>query len=112
MYQGHDGHGVLVPWMTASTVLSILGLLLLLFPQVRRREGMLALACVMVVVALWIEKGLGLVITGFVPSPLGYYNEYWPSTQEVLIGLGVYGIGAFVLTILYKIAVGVREELK
>jgi molybdopterin-containing oxidoreductase family membrane subunit len=45
-----------------------------------------------------------------VPSPLGYYNEYWPSTPEVLIGLGVYGIGFFVLTVLYKIAVSVREE--
>jgi molybdopterin-containing oxidoreductase family membrane subunit len=110
MYQGHDGHGVLVPWMTVSTVLSIVGLLMLLFPQVRRKEGALAVACIAVVAALWIEKGLGLVITGFLPSPLGYYNEYWPTTQEVLIGLGVYGIGFFVLTVLYKIAVGVREE--
>jgi molybdopterin-containing oxidoreductase family membrane subunit len=110
MYLGHEGHGVLAPWMTVSTVLSIVGLLLLLFPQVRRKEGALAVACVMVVTALWIEKGLGLVITGFVPSPLGYYNEYWPSTSEVLIGLGVYGIGFFVLTVLYKIAVSVREE--
>jgi len=110
MYQGHEGHGVLVPWMTASTVLSIVGLLLLLFPQVRRKEGALAVACLMVVAALWIEKGLGLVITGFVPSPLGYYNEYWPTGREVMIGLGVYGIGFFVLTVLYKIAVAVRQE--
>jgi Ni/Fe-hydrogenase subunit HybB-like protein len=62
------------------------------------------------VVSLWIDKGLGMVVAGFVPNPLGHYNEYAPTGPELMIGIGIYAIGALVLTILYKIAVTIREE--
>jgi molybdopterin-containing oxidoreductase family membrane subunit len=52
-----------------------------------------------------------MVVAGFVPSPLGYVNEYMPSFYEIIIGLGIYGIGALVLTVLYKLVVSVRQEL-
>ena len=54
---------------------------------------------------------LGLVITGFVPNPLGVVHEYWPTFPEVMIGLGVYGIGALVITLLYKIALSLRGQV-
>ena len=53
-----------------------------------------------------------MVVTGFIPSPLGGLTEYWPTSPEILITLGVYGIGALILTVLYKIATSVREELE
>jgi Ni/Fe-hydrogenase subunit HybB-like protein len=112
LYLGLHGHNVLAPWMTASTVLALFSLVLLVVPRFRRRRGLLALASVTVVVSLWIEKGLGLVITGFVPSPLGHVNEYWPTGRETLITLGVYATGGLILTVLYKIAIQVREELE
>jgi len=36
--------------------------------------------------------------------------EYWPTLPEVVISLGVWAMGFFVLTVLYKIAVSVKEE--
>jgi molybdopterin-containing oxidoreductase family membrane subunit len=112
MYLGHDGHGVLVPWMWTSGVVGIIALIMLLFPQVRKNETTLVIGAVGVIVSLWIEKGLGLIITGFVPSALGEYNEYWPTGKEIMIGLGVYAVGALVLTVLYKIVISVREEIE
>jgi molybdopterin-containing oxidoreductase family membrane subunit len=112
MYLGLHGHAVLAPWMAISVALAALSLVLLLVPSLRRRRGVLPVAAVAVVASLWIEKGLGLVITGFVPSPLGHVVEYWPTARETMITLGVYAIGAIVLTVLYKVAVATREELE
>ena len=110
LYVGHEGHGVLAPWMMFSSVLAVVAVLMLLFPQIRKNEKTLVLACVAVVLSLWIDKGLGMVVAGFVPSPLGHYNEYWPSGVEITIGLGIYALGALILTVLYKIAIEVRKE--
>ena len=112
LYLGLHGHAVLAPWMWASLALSVIALVLLLNPRFRRDERLLPLAALAVVGSLWIDKGLGMVVTGFVPSPLGHINEYWPSGREVLIALGVYALGALMITVLYKIAVEVREELE
>jgi molybdopterin-containing oxidoreductase family membrane subunit len=99
----------LVPWMWSSELLAGISLLLLLFPKTRKAEKTLAIACVAVVVSLWIDKGLGMVVTGFVPTPLGKVTQYWPTTPELLITFGIYAIGAFILTVLYKVAIEVRE---
>ena len=61
-------------------------------------------------ISLWIDKGIGLVIGGFVPNPLEQITAYHPSFQEIMITLGVWSTGFFILTILYKIAVTVKEE--
>ena len=110
LYLGHDGHGVLAPFMQISSVLAAVAVLMLLFPKVRANEKFLVLACIFVVVSLWIDKGLGMVVAGFVPSSLGYYNEYMPSITEVMVALGIYGIGALVLTVLYKMVISNRQE--
>jgi len=81
-------------------------------PGLRRNETVLAVAAAAVVLSLWIDKGLGMVVTGFVPSPLGHVTEYLPTLREALVALGVYSTGALVLTVLYKIAITVREELE
>jgi len=85
---------------------------LLLIPQVRRQEGLLAVLCVAVIAAIWIEKGMGMVVTGFVPSPLGKITEYVPTAPEIMITLGVYAIGFFLLSVFCKIVVGVRERVE
>jgi len=50
------------------------------------------------------------VIGGFVPNMLNQVRKYWPTVTEELIAPGVWSVGFFVLTILYKVAVSVREE--
>jgi molybdopterin-containing oxidoreductase family membrane subunit len=66
----------------------------------------------MVFAGTWIDKGLGMISGGFVPSPLHHVTEYAPTVPELLITIGVYGAGFLVLTILYKMAVGVKEEVR
>jgi len=111
LFFGIDGHTKLVPWMWTSVVLSIISLLMLLNPGTRKNERTLGFACAAIFIALWIDKGLGLVVTGFIPNPLGVVVEYWPTFPEVMIAIGVYGIGALAVTLLYKIALSVRGEV-
>ena len=110
MFVGLDGHTRLVPWMWTSMLLAAASLVLLLVPRYRRNQKLLAAACIMVFVSLWIDKGIGLIVAAFVPSPLGVVTEYTPSLPEVLISLGVWAVGLLILTVLYKIALSVREE--
>lgn len=110
LYSGLEGHGKLVPLMWLSSILAVVSLGLLIFPNLRRNESILALASVAVFTSLWIDKGFGLVIGGFIPNMFERVVEYWPTVPELLISLGVWAIGLLVLTVLYKIAISVKEE--
>ena len=110
LYRGLDGGLALVPWMNISLIAMLCAQVLLLIPSVRNRPDGLAAACVLVFAGIWIDKGLGLVTGGFVPNPLHEVVEYTPTLPELLISLGVYGIGGLCLTMLLKIAVSVKRE--
>jgi Ni/Fe-hydrogenase subunit HybB-like protein len=110
LYKGLDGHAELVPIMWTSTIFAAISLVMLWVPAIRRKEGLLSLACIMLFISLWIDKGFGLIIGGFVPNPFEEVNPYWPTMPEALITLGVWAIGFLVLTFLYKIAITVREQ--
>ncbi|MEW6738437.1 sulfate reduction electron transfer complex DsrMKJOP subunit DsrP [Dissulfurispira sp.] len=110
LYFGLEGHARLVPLMWTSSILAIVSLVLLIFPAIRRNESMLALACISLFVSLWIDKGFGLIIGGFVPNMFEKVTEYWPTLPETIITISVWAVGFLVLTILYKVAVSVREE--
>ena len=71
----------------------------------------LTVACGSVVISTWIDKGFGLVIGGFIPNPFERVFEYWPTTPEILISVGVWATGFFILSVLYKIVVSVKEEV-
>jgi len=110
LFFGLHGQGQLVPWMRVSTIFGIIAIVMFLVPATRKREDTLAIACVLLFISLWIDKGIGLVIGGFVPSPLEEITAYHPSFQEIMITLGVWATGFFILTVLYKIALAVKEE--
>jgi Ni/Fe-hydrogenase subunit HybB-like protein len=111
LYTGLHGHSQLVPVMWLSSILAVIAIALLVFPQIRKNESLLAVACVATFFSLWIDKGFGLVIGGFVPNPFEKITEYWPTLPEALITLAVWSIGFLVLTILYKIAISVKEDV-
>ena len=111
LFSGLHGYNNLVPWMWTSTLLAFGALFMLMVPTIRRKELWLAVACIAVFVSLWIEKGLGLVIPGFIPSPLETITEYIPTGTEIGITLGVWAIGFFLLTLLYKIFIRVRGDI-
>ncbi|MCF8024704.1 MAG: polysulfide reductase NrfD [Desulfobacteraceae bacterium] len=111
LFFGLHGHGVLVPWMWTSIALVVAAIILLVIPQARRNETTLGFACVFVFIGIWIDKGLGMISGGFIPNPLHEITEYVPTVPEAIITIGVYAVGFLVLTLLYKVATGVKEDL-
>jgi Ni/Fe-hydrogenase subunit HybB-like protein len=111
LFHGLDGYGKLAPWMWTATGFAVVALILLIVPATRRKQDTLAVACVSVLIATWIDKGLGLIIGGFTPNPFEGVTPYWPTTPEILITIGVLAAGSLVLTILYKVAVSIKEEV-
>jgi molybdopterin-containing oxidoreductase family membrane subunit len=112
LFAGLHGHGAYVPWMWLSMILMAVSIILLVTPFTRKHEGVLAVACVTTFVGTWIDKGLGMISGGFVPSPLHHVNEYVPTIPEIIITIGVYATGFLVLTVLFKMAVSVKEEVR
>jgi len=112
LFVGLHGHGAYVPWMWASMILMLIGIILTVTPITRKNETVLAVACVVIFLGTWIDKGLGMIAGGFTPSPLHEINEYIPSLPEIGIALGVWAMGFLVMTALFKIAVSVKEEIR
>ena len=112
VFAGLEGNAELVPWMWTSALLAVVALVLLLVPSMRRHEGVLAAASVMVFVSLWIEKGLGLIVGGFIPSPVGAIARYVPTLPEIAIVLGIWALGSLLLTLFYRIALSGRGQVR
>ncbi len=110
LYKGLHGFNALVPWMWASVVMAFVAVFLLVNPKTRRNETILAWACALTFLATWIDKGLGMISGGFVPNPLEEITEYAPTFPEFMITVGVWAIGALIITVLYKVAIAVREQ--
>ena len=104
---GHHGLNALVPFFWSSMALMVGSFILLLIPKVRRNLAILPFLCAGTFVGIYIEKGLGLMLPGVIPTPVGEFAEYTPSGVELMIIGGVWAIGFFVLTILMKGAVGI-----
>jgi len=112
LFVGLDGKGQLVPLMWFSIVGMTLAALFLVNPKLRKNECTLAALCGLVIITTWLDKGLGLMTGGFVPNPMEQVIEYWPTMPEAIISLGVWAMGFLILTLLYKIAVSIKEEIK
>ncbi len=110
LFAGLDGLGNLVPWMWISVIMSMVSLLLLLIPATRRDDKVLFITALMIFISLWIDKGLGLIVGGFIPNPMEQVIEYRPTAPEIMITIGVYALGALILTLFYKIVIAVKEE--
>ena len=96
-------HNKLVPWIWSAIIMNVISTILLLTPATRKMIW-LNLACILTIVGIWIEKGMGLIIPGFIPSPLGEIIEYYPTTNEVLVCVGIWAFGLMVFTVLIKVA--------
>ena len=109
LFVGLDGYNTIAHGMTLAVISAAAALALLINPRTRKNESVLAVACILVFLSLWIEKGLGLLVTGFTPSPLGHITRYMPTAPEVAIAVGIWAMGFLIITLLYKIFVSVRE---
>ena len=111
LFVGHDGHMAWInSWMWTAVVFAALSLLMLIPPALRYNEKILPWALILLVIASWIDKSLGLLIGGFVPNMFETVTEYTPTVPEILIALGVYGLGGIIVSVLWKIAIDVKKE--
>jgi molybdopterin-containing oxidoreductase family membrane subunit len=85
----------------------LIAFVMFLIPSVRTNYKLLPIACVLAFVGIWIEKGMGLIVPGFIPTPIGEVTEYYPTFIEVVMSVGNWAIGFFILTILLKGAIGI-----
>lgn len=110
LYFGVDGKYRLVPLAWSSLALCVAALVVLLQPRLRRRPRWLVAACVALIAGLWIDKGLCLILAGYVPTPLDQIVQYTPTVPEVLLSIGIYALGALLFTVLAKLYLHVRSH--
>jgi molybdopterin-containing oxidoreductase family membrane subunit len=110
LYFGLDGHNSLVPWIWTAIGMNLIGTLTLAFNPGRNNPKVLLPACVLLFLGIWIEKGMGLIVPGLVPSPMGEVVDYAPSWVEVSVTLGILALGIFVVTILLKPALKIEQR--
>ncbi len=107
LYFGLHGHHALVPWIWSAITMNVVAGALLLSSSARRQLWRIDVACVLALCGVWIEKGLGLIVPGFVPSSLHELVEYLPNQLEWKVTLGVWALGLMVFTIGLKVAIAV-----
>jgi Ni/Fe-hydrogenase subunit HybB-like protein len=108
LFLGLHGHHALVPWIWTAVGLNLIGMFLLILPLSSSLKW-LNVACVCCIVGIWIEKGMGLVIPGFIPTPLGAIVEYTPSLNETLVCVGIWAFGLLLYTVFLRMAVPILQ---
>ena len=106
LFFGLAGKHALVPWIWTAVGMNSLALVLLFFPITKSLKW-LNLSCALMIVGIWIEKGMGLIVPAFVPTPLGEMVEYTPTMNEIFVSLGIWAFGLLVFTILVRITIPV-----
>ena len=112
LYFGLKGHNALVPWIWTGIGMNLLGTLTLIWNPGKNNSKVLVPACVLLFLGIWIEKGMGLIVPGLVPSPLGEVIDYAPSWVEISIALGILAIGIGVVTALIKPALIIEQRFE
>ncbi|MGB1656317.1 MAG: NrfD/PsrC family molybdoenzyme membrane anchor subunit [Longimicrobiales bacterium] len=104
LFFGLEGHDALVPWIRTALVMNVGATVVLTIHRLREDRRWLLGSCIVLFIAVWIEKGMGLIVPGFIPSPLGEIVEYHPTWVEVTVTAGIWAMGLFILTVLVKVA--------
>ncbi len=105
LYFGLHGKARLVPWMWTALTFNVIAFVIFLIPRWRENFALLNAGAVLIFAGVYIEKGLGLIVPGFVPDALGEIYEYWPSATEGMIAAGIWALGALLYTIMIKLSV-------
>ncbi len=110
LFFGLDGHTSLVPWIWTAIILNLSGTIFLAINPFKEKQIYLLPALIILIIGIWIEKGIGLIVPGLVPSPMGELIDYAPSGVELMITLGVVGLGMFVITMLLRPALIIEKK--
>ena len=110
LFLGLHGHNALVPWIWTAIVFNLVAIGLFMTPSIFRNNLVLVLACSLAFIGAWIEKGMGLIVPGFIPSTLHEIVEYSPSLTEWKVTVGIWAFGLMILTVLIKAAIAVLSQ--
>jgi molybdopterin-containing oxidoreductase family membrane subunit len=88
--------------------LNITAVMVLTIHRTRQRRTLLNLACGMAIVGVWIEKGMGLIVPGFIPTPIGEMFDYVPTAVEIGVSIAIWATGLLVFTVLAKVAIPIE----
>jgi len=108
LYFGLHGHDALRPWIWPAIIVNVLATIILTIHPLRNNHKILYPTCLVLFVAIWLEKGLGLIVPGFIPSPLGEIAEYSPTWVEIFVTLGIWAMGLFIFTVLVRVAIPIE----
>ncbi len=100
------GHGIAAYTWFAVTC-EVIALVIFISPRLRNRMPLLSVACVLAAAGVYIEKSLGLLLPGMTPDVLGEVYRYAPSLNEMMVGLGVWGVGCLCFTLMAKVAIAI-----
>ena len=107
LYFGLEGMASLAPWIWTALLMNVIAVVILTIHPLRRRRSLLNTACVLAFVAIWIEKGMGFVVPGFIPTPLGEVFEYSPTLVELVLAAGIWAFGILVFTLLARASIAI-----
>lgn len=115
LYFGLHGKSALVPWIWTAIALNIFSAFLFLGSSQKTHLWRIDIGCCFALFGVWIEKGIGLIVPGFIPSTLHEVVEYVPSMVEWKVSAGIWALGMMIFTLGVKIAVavfngGIRKE--
>lgn len=108
LFLGLHGASTLQTWIWAAVILNVVALAILMINPLREKTATLNLACGLAIVGIWIEKGMGLVVPGFIPTPLGEVFEYQPTLNELGVALGIWACAAMIFTALAKASIAIE----
>jgi molybdopterin-containing oxidoreductase family membrane subunit len=109
LFLGLGGFDSLRPWIWTALAMNVLAVVILMIHPLRQRVLTLNIACCLTFAGIWIEKGMGLVVPGFIPTPLGEIFEYTPTSTELAIAAGVWAFGILVFTLLAKAVIAIQS---
>jgi len=109
LYQGLDGHRVLVPWIWTAFGFNVAAFFIFLLRWTRKWLPTLNLGCLLIIVGVWIEKGPGFILPGFVPGSLGEIYDYIPNQVELFVSFGVWAAGLLIFTLFMKVAIPIER---
>ncbi|UNY97638.1 polysulfide reductase NrfD [Zhouia spongiae] len=108
LFFGLHGKNALIPWIWTAISLNVVATFILTFHKLRNNLKVLYFACMILFIGIWIEKGFGLIVPGFIPGPYGKIVEYTPTAIEIGVTIGIWALGAFLFTILAKTAINIE----
>jgi len=110
LFFGLEGHNALVPFMWISIILNLVALIILFIPRFHRNDRFFTAVCLLTITGIWLEKGMGFIVPGFIPTSLGEIVEYSPSIYEIFISTGIIALGLLIFTLLIRAVLPILQQ--